>query len=283
LKILLTGRDGQVGSELAKLLPAIGDLTSVGRAELDLADSEAIRRTMRAIKPQLVVNAAAYTAVDKAESERELALRVNGKAPGVLAEEAKRLDATLVHYSTDYVFDGTKDGAYQEDDRANPLNVYGESKLLGERAIQESGCRYLVLRTSWVYGPRGRNFFRTIAAKARSGERLRVVADQRGVPTTSGFLADKTGRLIAKGASGLLHLVPDGQTTWYEFAREIVRLTGGKSDVEPIGTKDFATAARRPANSVLDNRKAVALLGERMPDWRTLLEGVRQSVRMPPS
>jgi dTDP-4-dehydrorhamnose reductase len=280
LKILLTGRSGQVGWELARLLPAMGEVVSTGRDELDLADADAIRRAVREAKPQLIVNAGAYTAVDKAESEPELAMRINGAAPGVLAEEAKRVGAMLVHYSTDYVFDGTKLGAYVEADTPNPLSVYGRTKLAGERAIRDSGCRHLILRTSWVYGPRGKNFLLTIARKAASGERLRVVADQRGVPTTSGFLAEKTVALLAKDASGVLHLVPGGETTWYEFAREIVRLMASRSEVQPIKTGEFPAAARRPANSVLDNRKAAAALGTPMPDWRTLLAAVRESAEL---
>ena len=280
MKVLLTGRNGQVGWELARLLPTLGELVSTGRDELDLADDDAIRRLVRAAKPQLIVNAAAYTAVDKAESEPELAMRINGTAPGVLAEEAKRLGALLVHYSTDYVFDGTKSSAYVEDDPPNPLSAYGRSKLAGERAIRASGCRHLILRTSWVYGPRGKNFFLTIAARARAGEPLRVVADQRGVPTTSRFLAEKTLALLAKDASGLLHLVPAGETTWYDFAREIVQLTGSRSEVQPIKTGEYPVAARRPANSVLDIQKATAVLGVPMPDWRTLLRGVRESAQL---
>jgi len=280
LKVLLTGRNGQVGWELARLLPTLGELVSTGRDELDLADDDAIRRLVRAAKPQLIVNAAAYTAVDKAESEPELAMQINGTAPGVLAEEAKRLGALLVHYSTDYVFDGTKSSAYVEDDAPNPLSAYGRSKLAGERAIRASGCRHLILRTSWVYGPRGKNFFLTIAARARAGEPLRVVADQRGVPTTSRFLAEKTLALLAKDASGFLHLVPSGQTTWYDFAREIVKLSGSQCEVKPIKTGEFPVAARRPANSVLDIQKATAVLGVPMPDWRTLLRGVRESAQL---
>ena len=275
MRVLLTGRNGQVGWELARLLPP-AELIATGRAELDLADQAAIRRVVREAKPQLIVNAAAYTAVDKAEAQPDLAMRINGIAPGVLAEEAKRLGALLVHYSTDYVFDGTKSTAYTEDDAPNPHSVYGRSKLAGERAVQASGCRHLILRTSWVYGPRGKNFFLTIAAKARAGERLRVVDDQRGVPTTSAFLAERTLALIARDASGLLHLVPAGETTWYGFAREIVQLIGARSEVQPIKTGEFPAAARRPANSVLDNRRAAAILGE-PPHWRELLDDVRKS------
>jgi len=271
LKILRTGRNGQVGWELARLLPALGPVRSTGRDDLDLADADAIRRLVRAYRPQLIVNAAAYTAVDKAESEPDLAMRVNGVAPGVMAEEAKRLGALLLHYSTDYIFDGMKNSAYLEDDVPAPLSAYGRTKLAGERAIRESGCRHLILRTSWVYGPRGKNFYLTIAGKAAKGEKLRVVDDQRGVPTTSGFLADKALALLAKEARGVLHLVPGGETTWCGFGREIVKLTKSPSEVQPIKTGEFPAAARRPANSVLDNRRASALLGAPMPDWRELL------------
>ena len=277
MRILLTGRDGQVGRELEGALPPLGEVIATDRATLDLAEADALRRSVRDAKPGLIVNAAAYTAVDKAESEAELAMRVNAVAPGVLAEEARRADALLVHYSTDYVFDGAKSTPYVEDDLPNPLGAYGASKLAGERAVQESGCRHLILRTSWVYGPRGKNFYLTIARKAAAGEALRVVDDQRGVPTTSRFLAEKTVALIGRQASGLLHLVPAGETTWFGFAREIVRLTGSSSEVTPIKTGEFPAAARRPANSVLDNRKAAAILGERLPHWQALLAAVRES------
>jgi dTDP-4-dehydrorhamnose reductase len=249
-------------------------VVSTDRAALDLADADAIRKKLREAKPDIIVNAAAYTAVDKAESEPEVAMQVNGVAPGVLAAEAKRLGALLVHYSTDYVFDGTKALPYVEDDVPNPISIYGKTKLAGERAVQASGCRHLILRTSWVYGPRGRNFYRSIAARAAAGERLRVVDDQRGVPTTSRFLAEETLALLRKDASGLLHLVPSGETSWHGFAREIVRHS---VEVEPIKTGEFPTAARRPANAVLDNRKAAAILGRRLPDWQSLLAAVRES------
>lgn len=271
MKILLTGHNGQVGWELARLLPTLGPVRSTGRDDLDLADADAVRQVVREVVPQLIVNAAAYTAVDKAEAEPELAMRVNGVAPGVMAEEAKRLGALLLHYSTDYIFDGTKNSAYVEDDVPAPLSVYGRTKLAGERAIRDSGCRHLIVRTSWVYGPRGKNFYLTIAARAAKGEKLRVVDDQRGVPTTGAFLAEKTLALLAKEARGVLHLVPGGETTWCGFAREIVKLTKTPSEVQPIKTGEFPAAARRPANSVLDNRKASALLGAPLPDWRELL------------
>lgn len=270
MKILLIGRNGQVGWELARLLPALGELRATAREDLDLADADAVRRAVREARPELIVNAAAYTAVDKAESEPELAMRINGIAPGVMAEEAKRAGALLVHYSTDYIFDGAKRAAYVEDDAPAPLNAYGRTKLAGELAIRESGCRHLILRTSWVYGPRGRNFYLTIAAKAAKGEPLRVVDDQRGVPTSSRFLAEQTLALLARDTSGSLHLVPGGETTWFGFAREIVQLKRSPSEVRPIRSGEFPAAARRPANSVLDNRKAAALLGP-LPQWKELL------------
>jgi dTDP-4-dehydrorhamnose reductase len=277
VRILLAGRNGQVGWELERVLGTFGDVAAFDRKALDLSQPESIRSEIRRTNPEIIVNAAAYTAVDKAESQLELAMKVNGVAPGLLAEEAKRLGALLVHYSTDYVFDGSKASPYVEEDATNPLSVYGKSKLAGEEAIRRSGCRHVILRTSWVYGPRGKNFFLTIAAKAAAGQDLRVVADQKGVPTTSRFLAEETVALLKKEASGVLHLVPAGETTWYEFAREIVReVVHDKVRVDPIPTAEFPTPARRPANSVLDNRKAAALLGRGFADWRKLLEACAQ-------
>jgi dTDP-4-dehydrorhamnose reductase len=277
LKILLAGRSGQVGWELERALQPLGAVVATDRASLDLADSDAIRRVIRELKPGLIVNAAAYTAVDKAESEPGPAMQINGVAPGVMADEAKRLGAMLVHYSTDYVFDGTKRSPYTEDDAPNPLSVYGRTKLEGDTRVRASGCRHLILRTSWVYGPRGKNFYLTIARKAAAGERLRVVNDQHGVPTTSGFLAEHTVELLRKQATGLLNLVPSGETTWFDFAREIVRTTGSRSEVEPITSGEFPAAARRPNYSVLDKAKAENVLGRALPDWRTLLARVRES------
>jgi dTDP-4-dehydrorhamnose reductase len=225
---------------------------------VDLSQSESVSEAVKRARPDLIVNAAAYTAVDNAESEPELAMLVNGTAPGILAEGAKRLGALLVHYSTDYVFDGAKPSPYVEEDAPNPLGEYGKSKLAGEEAIRRSGCRHLILRTSWVYGPRGRNFFLTIRRKAAEGHDLRVVDDQRGVPTTSRFLAEETVALLKKEAS--------------EIVKDKVR-------VDPIKTGEFPTAARRPANSVLDNHKAAALLGRPLADWRALLEQCAREAR----
>jgi dTDP-4-dehydrorhamnose reductase len=270
-KILLTGCRGQVGSELEPALAALGEVIATSRRALDLADEQAIRRAIRDAKPDIIVNAAAYTAVDKAESEPELAMRVNGVAPGVLGEEAKRLGALLVHYSTDYVFDGEKRSPYNEDDAPNPVSHYARTKLAGERAIAASGCRHLVLRTSWVYGPLAANFYQIIARKAAAGEPMRMVDDQASVPTPSTFVARYTVALLRERANGLLHLVPSGSATRYEFAREVVRATGSKSQVQPARTAEFPAPARRPAYSVLDNRKAAAVLGVELPDWQFLL------------
>lgn len=277
MKILLTGRNGQVGWELDQTLQQLGNVLPTDRSTLDLIDTDAIRRVIREVRPHMIINAAAYTAVDKAEAEPELAMQINGVAPGVMAEEAEQLGALLVHYSTDYVFDGDRSTPYAEDDTPHPLSSYGRSKLEGEERIRGSGCRSLILRTSWVYGPRGKNFYLTIARKAAADEPLRVVNDQYGVPTTSSFLAQYTVDLIRKEATGLLDLVPSGETTWFAFAREIVRLWGSRSAEEPIRSEQFPTAARRPRYSVLDKTRAEKVLGLQLPDWRALLADVRKS------
>ena len=272
MRILLTGRNGQVGWELERALPALGEVVATDRSALDLADLDAVRRTVRETRPDVIVNAAAYTAVDKAESEPQLAMRINGEAPGVLAEEAARMGALLVHYSTDYVFSGDKPSPYVEDDLPDPVNEYGRSKLAGERAILVTDCRSLILRTSWVYAPRGKNFFLTIARKARAGEFLRVVADQSGVPTTARFLAVHTAELIETGVEGLFNLVPGGRTTWHGFASAIVVAVGASVEVRPIASTEFPTPARRPANSVLDNTAVARHLPHGLPQWPQLLD-----------
>jgi len=271
LRILLTGRSGQVGWELERVLPALGELIATGRATLDLADSGAIRGFLESTRPQIIVNAAAYSAVDKAETERELATQINAFAPGVLAEEARRLGALLVHYSTDYVFDGEKRTPYTEGDAPNPLSHYARTKLEGERAIAASGCRYLILRTSWVYGPRASNFYQVILRKARAGEPMRMVDDQTSVPTPSTFVARYTRALITKNAGGMLHLVPSGLATRYEFACEVVTTIRSTSQVRRASTAEFPAAAPRPAYSVLGNGKAAGALGHALPDWREVL------------
>jgi dTDP-4-dehydrorhamnose reductase len=271
LRILLTGRSGQVGWELERTLPALGEVIATDRTRLNLEDNDDVRRAVREIKPDLIVNAAAYTAVDKAESEREPSLQVNAVAPGVLAEEAHRLGALMVHYSTDYVFDGEKRSPYAEDDTPNPTSHYARTKLEGERAIAASGCRRLILRTSWVYGPRAANFYRVIARKAAAGETMRMVDDQTSVPSPSTFVADQTISLLRKEAEGLFHLVPSGAATRYDFAREVVQAMKSKSQVEGARTAEFPAPAPRPVYSALDNRKVADFLGAPMPHWRSLL------------
>ena len=271
MRILLTGRNGQVGSELERALPALGEVIAIDRSRLNLEDSDSMRRVLRDAKPDVIVNAAAYTAVDKAETERGLATQVNAVAPGVLGEEAKSLGALLVHYSTDYVFDGEKRSPYTEDDAPNPISHYAWTKLEGERAIAASGCRYLILRTSWVYGPRASNFYQIIRRKAEANEPMRMVDDQTSVPTPGGFVAQRTVDLVRNQAGGLLHLVPTGQTTRYGFAREVVDTMQSTSPVTPARSADFPSAARRPTYSVLDNRRAAHVLATSLPDWRSLV------------
>jgi len=267
LRILLTGRNGQVGWELQKALAPLGELTALGRAELDLRDAGRIREAVRASNADAIVNAAAYTAVDKAESEREAAFAVNATAPGVLAEEAKRSGALLVHYSTDYVFDGEKPAPYVEEDEPNPINAYGASKLAGERAIAASGCRTLILRTSWVYGPRGANFYLTMLRLARERPELRVVDDQVGAPTSSLAIARATAQLLRPGAHGLYHLSAAGRTSWCGFARAILARAGIATPVVAIRTEDYPAPAKRPRNSRLDCSRLRADFGVALAPW----------------
>jgi dTDP-4-dehydrorhamnose reductase len=256
------------------------------RSTLDLADVDAIRRVVREVKPEIVVNAAAYTAVDQAESEPDLAMRINGVAPGVLAEGAARLGALIVHFSTDYVFDGAKTTSYSEDDAPHPLGVYGQTKLAGEKAVQVVGGRHLILRTSWVYGPRGRNFFLTMLRLAHERDELRVVNDQRGAPTSAIALATATAQILQRhgdDANGLFHLTAAGETTWFGFAEAILaraRPTLGRVPrLVPIPTAEYPTPAKRPANSALDCGKARRTLGVALADWRSGLDEVCR--RMP--
>jgi dTDP-4-dehydrorhamnose reductase len=271
LRILLTGRNGQVGWELERALPVLGELIAMDRSMLDLGDSDAIKRMVRETKPDLIVNAAAYTAVDRAESEAERAMQVNGIAPGVLADEAGRIGALLVHYSTDYIFDGEKRSPYLETDVPNPINVYGRTKVEGEKRIGASKCRSLILRTSWVYAKRGKNFFITIAKKALAKERLRIVKDQHGVPSESRFVVEMTLALLRADAEGVYHVVPSGATTWHGFASAIVERLAPGVPVEAISTNDYPTRARRPAYSVLGHAKLAQRVGE-SPSWESLLE-----------
>ena len=270
MKILLTGRTGQVGSELVELLQPLGEVLATDRSELDLADADAIRRVLRERRPQVIVNPAAYTAVDKAETEEALAVRINGEAPGVMAEEAKRLGALLVHYSTDYVFDGAAERPYREDDAVAPLGAYGRTKLEGEKRIRGSGCRHLIVRTAWVYG-RGGNFVRAIVRQARLGNALRVVNDQFGAPTWARDIARVTQQLIRAGAHGTVHVSAAGRASWYEVAREVLRLTGLQVEVRPVSTAEYGARAPRPRYSVLDNGRLRSLGVPLIGDWRESL------------
>lgn len=279
MRVLLIGRGGQVGSELEGRLPVLGEVHAYDFPAIDLTRRASIRAVVRTVSPDVIVNAAAYTAVDRAESEPSLAMQVNALGPGALAEEAKGIGALLVHYSTDYVFDGLKPSSYVETDAPNPLNAYGASKLEGERRIAASGCRYLVLRTSWVYGNSGHNFLRTMLRLAEEGKPIRVVDDQHGAPTSSSMLADATVdgiRQVVRDAAllGLYHMTAGGQTTWYGFACAIFKLLGMTAEISPIRSDQYRTPARRPANSLLDNAKLNRRLGIRLPSWETGLNAV---------
>jgi dTDP-4-dehydrorhamnose reductase len=278
VKILLTGRNGQVGWELERSLNGLGEVVAFDRTRLDLADPDQIISAVRSVRPDVLVNAAAYTAVDRAESEPDTAHAINAFAPGLLSEEAKKLGALLVHYSTDYVFDGTKRGAYSEKDAPNPLNIYGRTKWAGERAVQAAGGRHLILRTSWVYAPRGKNFLLTILRLAKERKELRVVDDQIGAPTTSAMIAEATARILTcADPHGLYHLSASGRTSWHGFAEAILRGAGFGIPVMPIPTSQYPTPARRPANSLLDNTVLERHFEIRVPVWE---EGLATSLRV---
>lgn len=276
-KVLLLGKNGQVGWELHRTLSPLGEIIATDRHDLDITDLSKVRETIQNLRPQVIVNATAYTAVDKAEDEPELAMLINGTAPRVLAEEAKKCGALLVHYSTDYVFDGTKKEPYTEEDTPNPLNVYGKTKLAGEQAIQNIDGNYLIFRTSWVYGERGHNFYLTIRRLAREKEEISVVDDQIGAPTWCRTIAENTAFILAQGVNrekgyhayfearkGFYHMTAAGQTSWYEFASRIVETMppeGKKLQrIVPIKTKDYQYKVQRPLNSVLHNHKLFNLL-----------------------
>jgi dTDP-4-dehydrorhamnose reductase len=275
-KVLVTGAQGQVGHELVRLLAAHADVVGADRSTLDLADPDAIVSAMRESRPDIVVNAGAYTAVDAAERDRDAAFAVNARAPQILAEEARRAGVVLVHYSTDYVFDGEASTPYDEDAPTVPLNVYGESKLAGERAVAASGAHALVLRTSWVYGLRGRNFLLTIRRLASERDELRIVADQTGTPNWSRALAQATADLVARGPAylaeraGLYHLSSTGATTWHGFAAAIVGDVATPR-VTAISSAEFPTPARRPAYGVLATNRFRAAFGFELPFWRDAL------------
>ncbi len=286
MKILLLGKHGQVGWELQRALAPLGEVIACGRAEVDLEDLEALRRLVREIVPQAMVNAAAYTAVDKAESEPELSRRINTDAVALLAEEAQRLNGWLIHYSTDYVFDGSKDGAYIETDPTAPQSVYGRTKRDGEDAIRAAGCRHLILRTSWVYAVRGGNFAKTMLRLAKEREEIKVVCDQIGAPTSAELIADVTAlclyRLahdvaLAEQVSGTYHLTAGGETNWHGYAKFLIAEAQGhgavlrtvSERVHPIPTSDYPLPAKRPANSRHDTQKLRDTFEIVLPPWQT--------------
>ena len=281
MKILITGRNGQLAQALQQRLAGLGQVHVLGREQLDLAESERIRQVVRELSPDLLVNAAAYTAVDQAENEPALAFAINATAPGVLAEEAARLGVPLLHYSTEYVFDGSKATPYTEDDAPNPLSVYGRSKLAGEQAIHAVGGAHLTLRTSWVYSLHGRNFLLTMQRLLQEKPQLRVVADQIGAPTWAGSLAASTLALIQRwqagqaGAWGTYHMTAQGQTSWFGFAQAIgehLKAQGRPcAQLLPIPSSEYPTPAQRPLNSRLDCSRLRQQWQVEQPDWRQAL------------
>jgi dTDP-4-dehydrorhamnose reductase len=290
-RILIVGSAGQVGRELQRSFAGAGELLCWDKSEVDLAAEDQVRAMVRDAEPNLILNASAYTAVDRAESEPDTAFAVNAQAPRVLAEEARRRNILLVHYSTDYVFDGTKDGPWLETDQPNPLNVYGKTKLAGEQEIQNVGGKYLIFRTSWVYGPRGNNFLLTMLRLGKERDKLSIVDDQIGAPTTSIELSNATRSIVEKVASGtfggsenwagIYHMTCGGSTSWFGFARAIFAsaaslLNGTEPKIHPILTESYPTPAKRPRNSVLSNEKLGAQFAVQLPSWETAL---RQTVQ----
>lgn len=287
-RILLLGADGQVGWELRRALLPLGDVVPLGRAQADLSDLAGLERLLTRDHPQIIVNAAAYTAVDKAETDTELAMRVNAQAPGLLARHAAKTGAWLVHYSTDYVFDGVKAAPYTETDAPNPQSVYGRTKLAGEQAVASANCRHLLFRTSWVYAARGGNFAKTMLRLGAERDTLRVVADQIGAPTSAELIADVTALALHRvlsdsagaGLAGLYHLTAAGDTSWHGYARHVLTrarefgfaMRCAPDAVQPIDTADYPLPAPRPANSRLDTARLRAAFGLSLPDWTVQID-----------
>ena len=294
MQILLTGKNGQVGFELQRALAPLGPLVAVDQSECDLADEGALRRLVRKVRPGIIVNPAAYTAVDKAESDPDTAFAINGVAPEVLGEEAARLDALVVHYSTDYVFDGTKQTSYTEEDIPTPQSVYGKSKLAGDQALRRSTKNAIIFRTSWVFGAHGNNFVKTMLRLASERESLKVVADQFGAPTSAALIADVTAQILRQYLQarrenfpfGLYNLVAAGETNWCDFARTVIAaaldagrpLTLRPGDVLPISTDQYPLPAPRPASSRLDTHKLRETFGLYLPTWQEGLKHVLQQL-----
>ena len=285
MKLLLLGSNGQVGWELQRSIATLGILKVCDRNTVDFFDLDGLRKLIRNYKPDVIVNAAAYTDVDKAESDEENAFHVNSRAVDLLAQEAKFLDAWLVHYSTDYVFDGTKIGHYKEEDKTNPLSVYGKTKLQGEEAIKKSKCKYLIFRTSWLYGTHSKNFCKTIIKLAKDRDELSIVSNQIGAPTCAGLVADVTSlclyriaqnSLLSKEISGVYHVTSAGKASWYDFAKYVIteaKKSGGVFLTKPeniiaINASEYVLPAKRPENSLLDTQKLCKTFNLELPVWQ---------------
>ncbi|HZY61826.1 MAG TPA: dTDP-4-dehydrorhamnose reductase [Edaphobacter sp.] len=298
--ILVTGKTGQVGGELLQALAPLGSIVAPARDEMDLANAASIRAAIRAAQPRWIVNPAAYTAVDKAESEPDLAYAINAEAVQTIGEEARQIGAAVIHFSTDYVFDGSATMPYRETDTTNPINVYGASKLAGERALAASGATHMIFRTSWLYGAIGKNFLLTILKLARERDKLHIVADQHGAPTWSHDLAKMTAHVIARceaiaggrplpaaiaDLNGIYHAAGAGETTWYGFAFEAIRLRRNKepgatfADIQAISTAEYPTPAKRPMNSCLNCGKLEQQFGWEMMNWHESLREVLAELR----
>lgn len=293
MRILVPGRNGQTGWELQAALAPLGTVIALDRAQMDLANADSIRRAIRDARPDIIVNAAGFTHVDNSESEPDLAMLVNGIAPGIMAEEAKRLGALLVHYSTDYVFEGEPNRQYVEDDAPGPVNAYGRTKLAGERAVQAVGGLYLILRASWIYGARGTNFVLTILRLARERPELSVVTDQTGSPTWARELAQATARLLGRGDTvrehcGIYHLAAAGHASRHELARAIIQTAqeisgdaSGWAQVKPITSEEYKLPAKRPLELVISRDKVKSVFGVEMPNWRDQLRACLQEIALP--
>lgn len=295
MKILLTGKNGQVGFELQRALAPLGEVVAVDMEDCDLSNPESIRALVRSVKPQTIVNPAAYTAVDKAETDLATAYAVNAAAPGIIGEEAARLGALVVHYSTDYVFDGTKNGSYTETDLPSPQSAYGKSKLQGEQALEASGAKHVIFRTSWVFGAHGNNFAKTMLKLAGERDRLSIVADQWGAPTSAALIADVTAQVLAQYMQrqetvsfpyGIYNLVAEGETNWYDYARTVIEAANaagkplklGLNDIHPITTAEYPLPAPRPENSRLNTDKIKNSFGIHLHDWHEGLDHILQRI-----
>ena len=286
MKILLIGKTGQIGDELKNLAGDLGTLIAVDKKQLDLSHPESIEASILSIKPKIIINAAAYTGVDKAEEEPHLAMAINGTGPGLLAKAAKKVGAGLIHYSTDYVFDGLSETPYKEEDLPNPLSVYGKSKLEGEKALDKAGIPYLILRTSWVYSHRGKNFLLSIQRLAKEKDSLKIVNDQMGSPTWARSIAKATHKILGQclnqnwpkkkdpSLSGIFHLTCQGKTSWHGFAKKIINLSGKNKNIalQPIPTSEYSTPATRPPYSLLSNEKIKKVFSLNMPQWEDALK-----------